>query len=157
MVYIKKKRHEITFDVVHFSLNLLHVFKEGWLLQWRNFPTRIWYQCFSVMEYDKGLMDIVFTHLQIPFNEGRFMGVNLLFFFLLDLINFLKLKWWSGSWSWFFIVCHKEFIFMLMRNLSCRKILKYYLYVTNIDLWAPISRYPFIVQASISRCPLFHF
>ena len=30
------------------------------------------------MEYDKGLMDIHFTRIQRPFNEGWFMGVNTL-------------------------------------------------------------------------------
>ena len=104
---------------------------------------------------DGGILSIVSIKdryvTQIPLN---FMGMNLLFFFLLDLINFLKLKWWWGSWPWFFISCYKVFIFMLMINVSHSKIFKSDLYVTNIELWAPISRYSFIVQGSINRFPL---
>ena len=36
------------------------------------------------MEYTKGLMDVPFTHIQIPLNEGWFMGENLLLFFFIE-------------------------------------------------------------------------
>ena len=104
---------------------------------------------------DGGILSIVSIKdryvTQIPLN---FMGMNLLFFFLLDLINFLKLKWWWGSWSWLFIIYHKVFIFILMKTLYCRNIFNSDLYVTNIELWAPISRHSFIVQWSINRFSL---
>ena len=86
----------------------------------------------------------------------RLFQMNLLIFFLLAWTKFMKLKWWWGNWSCFFFNCYKVFILMFTRNLCCRNILKYDLYVTNIYLWEPISRYSFIVQASISICPLVH-
>ena len=61
-----------------------------------------------------------------------------------------------GSWPWFFISFYKVFLFILMINLAFCNIFKSDLYVTNIELWAPIGRYSFIVQASISRGPLVH-
>ena len=108
------------------------------------------------MEYAKGLMDIPLTHLQIPFKKNRLLLRNLLFFFPLDLINFLKLKWWWGSWSCFFFNCYKVLIFMFNGILACSNIFKSDLYVTNIEVWAPINRYSFIVQSSINRCSLVH-
>ena len=75
----------------------------------------------------------------------RLLQMNLLIFFLLAWTNFMKLKWWWGSWSCFFFNYYKVLIFMFYGILACSNILKSDIYVTNIDLWAPIS-----------RCPLFH-
>ena len=86
----------------------------------------------------------------------RLLQMNLLIFFLLAWTNFMKLKWWWGSWSYFFLNCCKVFIFMFNGILDCSKILKYDLYAMNIEFSESISRYSFIVQTSISRCPLVH-
>ena len=104
----------------------------------------------------KCLLNLLFIHPQWPIKKKRFLLRNLLFLFLLDLIKFLKFKWWLGCWSVFLISWYNVLIFILMRNLSCNKFLKSHIYVTNIELWSSISWYSFTAQASISRFPLVH-
>ena len=86
----------------------------------------------------------------------RLLQMNLIIFFLLAWNNFMKLKWWWGSWSYFFFNYYKVFIFRFNGSLACSNTFKIDLYVTNIEVWTPISSYSFIVQASINRCSLVH-
>jgi hypothetical protein len=45
------------------------------------------------MEKAKGLLDLLFIHLQGPFKKMRLLQMNFLIFFLLTWTNFMKLKW----------------------------------------------------------------